>query len=91
MGKTLFGLAFAPAAVGFLDGMPAGKLRAQIAKKARALIENPRPTGCKKLRGLTDGDYPVYRVRVGNYRILYVIREIEVIVLDIGNRKEIYR
>ena len=90
MAKALFGLAFAPAAVAFLDGMPPSKLRARIAKKAKSLILNPHPQGCKKLNGITDGDDPVYRMRVGDYRILYVVREIEVIVLDIGNRKDVY-
>lgn len=91
MAKVLFGLALAPAAVSFLDAMPAGKLRARITKKAKALIHDPRPSGCKKLKVMSNGADPVYRVRVGDYRILYVIREIEVIVLDIGHRKDIYK
>jgi mRNA interferase RelE/StbE len=52
------------------------------------LADNPRPSGCKKLAG-RDG----WRIRVGDYRILYEIqdRELIVLVLDIGHRKEIYR
>lgn len=48
---------------------------------------NPRPAGCKKLEG-RDG----YRIRQGNYRIIYDIQDkIKVVaVLDVGNRKEIY-
>ena len=91
MPKALFGLGFAPAAFAFLDGMPPGKLRARITKKAKSLIINPRPSGCKKLKVMSRDTDPVYRVRVGDYRILYLIREIEVIVLDIGHRKDIYK
>lgn len=91
MVPKLFGFAFGPAAAKFLDKMPPGKLRADLAKKAKALINEPRPSGCKKLVGKTEGDEAVWRIRVGDYRILYIIREVEVIVLDIGHRKDVYR
>jgi mRNA interferase RelE/StbE len=54
----------------------------------RGLAENPRPSGCLKLTG-RDG----WRVRVGNYRIIYEINDIEmkIIVFDLGHRKDIYR
>ena len=91
MGKALFGLSFSRAASEFLDKMRPGKIRAQVAKRAKALIHNPRPPGCKKLKGMPEGSEPVYRVRQGDYRILYVIREIEVVVLDIDHRKDVYR
>ena len=49
----------------------------------------PRPFGCKKLSG-TDS---TYRVRVGDYRVIYEIdgKEVTVTVLKIGHRREIYR
>ncbi|MFZ1751863.1 MAG: type II toxin-antitoxin system RelE/ParE family toxin [Saprospiraceae bacterium] len=52
-----------------------------------ALEENPRPTGYKKLKG-RDG----YRIRTGNYRIIYDIFDNELIVdiITLGNRKDIY-
>ncbi|NME71227.1 type II toxin-antitoxin system RelE family toxin [Flammeovirga aprica] len=52
-----------------------------------SLADNPRPNGCKKLKG-RDG----YRIRVANYRIIYEIIDKELIidVVDIGHRKEIY-
>lgn len=87
----LIGLSFGPAAAAFLDNMPPGKVRAQIAKKARSLITNPHPPGCKKLIDKTSGSDPVWRIRSGDYRILYVVRPMEILVLDIGNRKDIYR
>lgn len=51
------------------------------------LEENPRPAGCKKLKG-RDG----YRIRVGNYRIIYDIFDSELIVdvITLGHRKDIY-
>jgi mRNA interferase RelE/StbE len=53
------------------------------------LADNPRPVGCKKLKG--EHDF-VWRIRVGDYRVLYKIEdEIKVIeVGKIGNRKNVY-
>lgn len=47
-----------------------------------------RPSGCKKLKG-RDG----YRIRIGNYRILYDIIDQTLIinVIAIGHRRDIYR
>ena len=93
MAKTLFGLAFGSEATRFLDRMKSGKVRAQIAKRAKALINDPHPQGCKKLVEMKDGEDAVWRVRSGDYRILYVVRSNpnEVIVLDVDNRKDVYR
>jgi mRNA interferase RelE/StbE len=91
MTKTLFGLTFSRAAAGFLDAMPHGKIRAQLAKKAKSLIANIRPMNCKKLKGLKEGDDPVWRIRSGDYRILYSVRDNEVLILDIDNRKDVYK
>ena len=53
------------------------------------LADNARPNGCKKLQ--SKGDF--YRIRVGNYRIIYDINDDELLVLvvEIGDRKEIYK
>ncbi len=61
----------------------------RLVERMHRLAEQPRPPGCKKLRGQED----VYRIRVGEYRILYRIRDAErrVTILNIGHRKEIYR
>ena len=52
-----------------------------------ALAQNPRPKGVKKLKG-RDG----YRIRVGNYRIIYDIFDNELIIdiIALGHRKDIY-
>lgn len=49
----------------------------------------PYPVGCRKLSGEED----VYRVRQGNYRVIYEVLEHElvILVLKIGNRKNVYR
>jgi mRNA interferase RelE/StbE len=51
------------------------------------LANNPRPQGYKKLKG-RDG----YRIRVGNYRVIYDIYDaiLLVDVVDLGHRKDIY-
>jgi len=89
--QLLWGLAFGPAAVDFLDKMPAGKRRAQIVKKARSLIQDPYPSGCKKLSGVAHGSEAIWRIRSGDHRILYVVRSNEIIIIDIGDRKDVYR
>jgi mRNA interferase RelE/StbE len=88
--RALFGLAIGPAAAAFLDLLPAGKLRRQITRKVRALATDPRPQGCKKLKDVSSGTDSVWRVRSGDYRILYVVRSAEVIVIDIDHRKDVY-
>jgi len=90
------GFAVGPRAAAFLDQLAPGKIRAQITKKAKALITNPFPPGCKKLLGITtEENEPIWRVRSGDYRILYIVRVIgtttEVLVLDIGHRKDVYK
>jgi len=61
----------------------------RIVKRLRALKGNPRPQGVKKLAGEDD----LYRIRERDYRIIYAIRDQELVVLvvKIGDRKEIYR
>jgi mRNA interferase RelE/StbE len=60
----------------------------KVIEKIEQLAYNPRPSGAKKLTG-RDG----WRLRIGNYRIIYEIRDqtCYILVLDIGHRKEIYR
>jgi mRNA interferase RelE/StbE len=53
------------------------------------LEENPRPFGVKKLEGFED----LYRIKKGNYRIIYSIEDdiLSVEVLKVGNRKDVYK
>ena len=62
----------------------------RVVKAIRALGENPRPTGCKKLKGVQTESW---RIRVGAYRILYVIDDgVRIVeVREVGHRKDIYK
>ena len=53
------------------------------------LAEQPRPAGCVKL----SGEDNLWRVRVGNYRIVYAIedRKLLVLVVRVADRKDVYR
>ncbi len=60
----------------------------KILKIIGGLAQDPRPYGCQKLSGK---DW--YRIRCGVYRILYAIKDFELIVyvIKIGHRKDVYR
>ena len=86
-------LVVAKAALDGLGKMPL-KVRRQLIRKIRALPQTPRPQGSVPLKGVeSDDGRPVLRYRSGDYRILYVVRANpdEVVILDIGNRKDVYR
>jgi mRNA interferase RelE/StbE len=70
-----------------LDRLPSDVM-GRILTRLRALESNPRPPDVKKLKGR-----PAWRVRVGDYRIIYEIhdRELVIIVVTIGHRREVYR
>lgn len=81
-------IAFARRAEKALEKLPR-EAQARIARRIDALAEEPRPRDAKKLQGEDD----LYRVRVGDYRIIYCIRERELLVLvvGVGDRRDIYR
>ena len=60
----------------------------RIDRKILALAGNPRPAGCKKLKGFKDQ----WRVRVGDWRVLYIIDDAakRVGVTRIAHRREAY-
>ncbi len=63
--------------------------RARVIAKIQTLASNPRPQGSEKLAGFSDR----YRIRQGNYRIVYLIDDDEdvVTIYKVGDRKDIYR
>ncbi len=71
-----------------LDGF-SGKLLSRLEKTILSLYDEPRPNSSKKLRGGSSQ----WRIRVGDYRILYEIDDSEKIVkvYRIAHRREIYR
>jgi mRNA interferase RelE/StbE len=63
--------------------------RRRIVARLQELSANPRPQGSEKLAGYTDR----YRVRQGNYRIVYLIDDArrEVTIFKVGHRRDVYR
>ena len=76
-------------AVKELGSLGTKKDRGKIATRISALADDPRPQGSEKLAGAEDK----YRVRQGNYRIVYSVddRSRIVLITKIGDRKEVYR
>jgi mRNA interferase RelE/StbE len=70
-----------------LEAIPL-KDRKRIVRRIRGLATEPRPTGCEKLSGEEK-----YRLRQGDYRILYEIvdNDLIVTVIKIGNRRDVSR
>jgi mRNA interferase RelE/StbE len=65
------------------------EIRQDITLTIQSLANEPRPIGVKKLSGEKD----IYRVRVGNYRVLYQIidKVLVVVFVSVGHRREVYR
>lgn len=78
---------YMPAAVRALRKLPAEAGRRVVAK-IEALAGNPRPAGAVKLAG-----HEAYRVRVGDYRVIYGIADerLVVLIVEVGHRRDVYR
>jgi mRNA interferase RelE/StbE len=70
-----------------LKSIPKTDLK-KILSKIESLANDPRPTGSQKLSGLE-----LYRVRQGQYRIVYSIQDNELLIhiVKVGHRKDVYR
>ena len=70
-----------------LDVIPK-KIRERLLVAIRLLADDPRPSGVKKLKGY---DY-TYRIRVGDYRVIYKIQDEEMLILVLSSvhRKDAY-
>ena len=79
---------FKPTAARQLAKLPK-TIQVKIARKIDSLAIAPHPQGTVKLRGGDD----LYRLRVGNYRIIYQVKndQLLILVVKIGHRKEVYR
>ena len=84
------GFAYHPRCLDYLHTLEK-KLRRQIVAKVEQLAADPFPPTSKLVQGMVDGEERVYRIRSGDYRILYAVREVIVCVLDIDHRKDVYR
>ena len=72
-----------------LEKVAGKKDRERIARRIQALAADPRPSGVEKLSGTSEK----YRIRQGNFRIVYEIQDevLLVYVVRIADRKEVYR
>jgi mRNA interferase RelE/StbE len=77
-----------PTAEKSLDKLPR-PIRRRIVDAMKALRNNPRPAGVVKLVG----DENLWRIRIGDYRVVYEIQEgrLVVLVLRVAHRKDVYR
>lgn len=82
-----YSIDFVPSAAKELAKLSA-KERRRIATKIDALASEPRPPGAEKLSGID-----AWRVRVGDYRIVYEVRDrtLVILVLTVGHRRDIYK
>ncbi|MFO7271874.1 type II toxin-antitoxin system RelE family toxin [Sphaerobacter thermophilus] len=78
---------FTPQAVRQLASLPKA-MQARIARRIDNLATDPRPQGCEKITGGDD----LYRIRVGDYRVVYQVRDerLLILVILIGHRRDIY-
>ena len=84
----MYSIKLKPRASKFIEAQPK-KIQRQLITRIEALATNPRPSGSKQLYA----DERIYRIRSGNYRIIYQIQDkiLLVMVIKIGDRKDIYR
>jgi mRNA interferase RelE/StbE len=84
----MYSIEFKPRASRFIEAQPA-KIQRQLFTHIEALAFNPRPAGCKLLHT----EEKLYRIRSGNYRIIYQIQDkiLLVVIVKVGDRKDIYR
>ena len=84
----MYRIEFLPSAARTLEKTPIA-VRRRLARAIDALGVEPRPRGSQKLRGAEE----VWRLRVGDHRILYQVRDdvLLILVVKIGHRREVYR
>lgn len=84
---TKFRLSFKASVAKDLRQIPKRDVQ-NILKRIEGLADDPRPSGSEKLSGLER-----FRVRQGTYRIIYEIKDQELIVMvvKIGHRRDVYK
>ena len=82
-----YSLEIKPSAQRELDALEES-LFTRIDRKILALADNPRPAGCKKLRGYKDQ----WRIRSGDWRVVYIIDDASklISITRIAHRREVY-
>jgi mRNA interferase RelE/StbE len=84
----MYSIELKPRASKFIEAQPA-KIQRQLFAHIEALALNPRPAGCKLLHTIEK----LYRIRSGNFRIIYQIQDkiLLVVIVKVGDRKNIYQ
>ena len=84
----MYSVEISPAAEKQIKSLPKRE-QTKIIKRAYKLADNPRPSGVKKLKGVSS----LYRLRQGNWRIVYTIEDekLVVLVVKVGHRREVYQ
>ena len=64
-------------------------VQTRVIRTVERLAHDPRPDGCKKLQGSDD----VWRIRVGDYRVIYTVNDVVLVVAveRVRHRKDVYR
>ena len=85
--RQTYRLTFTPGADRQFRKLPK-QVQASLSPHLDALTQNPRPPGAEKLTG-----EDAYRLRVGDYRVLYEVHDkvLLVLVVKVGHRREVYR
>jgi len=78
-----------PSAIKEIEAIGTKRDRQRIVSRIQSLAADPRPVGCEKLAGPAN----LFRVRQGEYRVVYLVDDAERIVelIKVGHRREIYR
>ena len=65
------------------------QVRDRVSNAIQALAKNPRPVGCRKLVGAEDD----WRIRIGDYRVIYQIADsVRIVRINrVRHRREVYR
>jgi len=87
MNVSPFRVTYHPGAKKQLESIEPRKIREQITRRIDALRDNPKPDRAKKLAQ----PQGAFRVRQGEHRIIYKVRESQIVILRIGHRKDVYR
>lgn len=76
-----------PSAGKELEAVPV-KDRRRLVARIQKLRDDPHPPGSEKLSG-----HALYRIRQGNYRVLYSVEDdaLVILVIKVGHRREVYR
>ena len=82
----MLNLRFASHSIKFLDKCKYD-LRERVLNKIKLLAENPFPSECKRVKGRKE---KTFRIRIGDYRVLYSVLENDLVIQDIDKRSRVY-